>query len=91
MARLIIKRERATGPFPLKDFPPGLELQRDSVMPDDGRPKVTRDEHQYWRSDDRLAYGAHLPFPEEDLPLLMGEAEHNAKMRGEPWPKRGRK
>lgn len=71
-------------------FPPTPEVLAEKIRNgfDDGVARVTRDEHVYWRKDDRLAYGAGIPFPASEQPFLMGQAEHDAKMRGLPWPQK---
>lgn len=77
MARLIVHpRERAT------TSPDVFHITDPRDLPPDERPKVISTE-RLWKRTGQLAYGAGVEVPEDELPDLIGDAVHQARMRGD--------
>jgi hypothetical protein len=49
--------------------------------PEDERPQLIATERMWWRKNERLAYPAGASYPEEEVPLLVGDAEHWKNLR----------
>src|ERR1700735_327540 len=76
------------------DYVPHLSLDdwRETPAADE-QPSTTATERMWWRHNGRLAYAEGARVPDFALPDLVGDAEHQAALRGEPMvpAKRGRR